>query len=102
MLTCTLCDSESGEAAPPKEEEEAKEMTLDEWKALQDQKRMKASFNIRKAGEGVDSNQWKKGVAYTKKKEEEEEEEESEEEEVHFFYLLLTVLCSKGREIFPV
>ena len=79
---CALCASETSEAAPPKEEEGAKEMTLDEWKALQGQNRMKASFNIRKAGEGVDSNQWKKGVPYTKKKEDEEEEEESEEEEV--------------------
>ncbi|XP_070194461.1 intracellular hyaluronan-binding protein 4-like isoform X2 [Littorina saxatilis] len=73
--------NESGEAAPAKEDDEAKEMTLDEWKALQDQKRMKASFNIRKAGEGVDNAQWKKGTAYKKKNEEEEEESDEEEEE---------------------
>jgi len=73
--------NESGEAKKEEEEEEAKEMTLEEWKALQNQSRMKTSFNIRKAGEGVDDKQWKKGVAYKKVKEEEEEESEEEEEE---------------------
>jgi len=75
--------NESGEAAAPKEDEEPKEMTLDEWKALQTQKRMKSTFNIRKAGEGVDNAQFKKGVAYTKKKEtgEDDDEEDSEDEE---------------------
>lgn len=33
-------------------EEEAKELTLDEWKAQQGQ-RIKPTFNIRKAGEGA-------------------------------------------------
>ena len=55
-------------------------MTLDEWKAMQDKNRVKASFNIRKAGEGVDDKQWKKGTAYKKKPEEEDEESEEEEE----------------------
>lgn len=73
--------NENEETAAPKEEEEAKEMTLDEWRKLEDQKRLKSHFNIRKAGEGVDNTQWKKGVAYTKKKEEEDEEESEEEEE---------------------
>jgi plasminogen activator inhibitor 1 RNA-binding protein len=82
MISGWSSDSESGEAVT-KEDDEAKEMTLDEWKALQDQKRMKATFNIRKAGEGVDNAQFKKGVAYTKKKEsEDEEDEESDEDEV--------------------
>ena len=35
-------------------EEEAKELTLDEWKAQQ-QQRSKPTFNIRKAGEGKQS-----------------------------------------------
>ena len=84
-LTCVagVHDREGGEsaAAVSKEDEEPKEMTLDEWKALQDQKRVKATFNIRKAGEGVDNNQWKKGIAYQKKSQGDDEEEESEEEE---------------------
>lgn len=63
------------------EEEEAKEMTLDEWKAHERNMRVKQTFNLRKAGEGVDTKQWEKGVAYTKKKEEEDEEEDSDEEE---------------------
>lgn len=57
-------------------EEETKELTLDEWKAQKGQ-RVKPTFNIRKAGEGEDTSQWKKMVALnnTKKKENESEEE---------------------------
>ncbi|XP_039952138.1 plasminogen activator inhibitor 1 RNA-binding protein [Bactrocera tryoni] len=57
-------------------EEETKELTLDEWKA-QKQQRVKPTFNIRKAGEGEDTTQWKKMVVLNnnKKKENESEEE---------------------------
>lgn len=72
---------EGGEAPVPKEDEEPKEMTLDEWKALQNQTRPKSQFNIRRAGEGCDDKQWKKGVAYKKKNDDEEDESEEEEEE---------------------
>ncbi|XP_076828458.1 SERPINE1 mRNA-binding protein 1 isoform X3 [Brachyhypopomus gauderio] len=41
-------------------EEGPKEMTLDEWKAMQDKERAKVEFNIRKPNEGQDA-QWKKG-----------------------------------------
>ena len=56
------------------EEEETKELTLDEWKALC-QTRNKPQFNIRKAGEGEDTTQWKKMVALNKKKDGDSEEE---------------------------
>ena len=50
------------------EEEEKQEMTLDEWKALQEQfKPKKADFKIRRAGEGVDDAQWGDMVALKKK-----------------------------------
>ena len=63
-------------------------MTLDEWKALQEQEKPKATFQIRKAGEGVDNKQWGQMVALKKKTdssdeesdEEDDEEEDSEEE----------------------
>ena len=43
-------------------------MTLDEWKALQEQfKPKKADFKIRRAGEGVDDAQWGDMVALKKK-----------------------------------
>ncbi|KAL7739668.1 hypothetical protein ACLKA6_012223 [Drosophila palustris] len=60
----------------PPAEEETKELTLDEWKAQQ-QQRIKPKFNIRKAGEGEDTSQWKKMIVLTsnKKKENESEEE---------------------------
>lgn len=80
--------SESGEGDVPKEDEN-KEMTLDEWKALQEQHRMKSSFNLRKAGEGVDNAQWKKGIAYQKKQEAGEDDESDEEEEVGSNYVLI-------------
>lgn len=46
-----------------------KEMTLDEWKAMQDKERTKVEFNIRKPNEGTDS-QWKKGYVLHKSKSE--------------------------------
>lgn len=56
-------ENEAGEV----KEEGAKEMTLDEWKAMQDKERAKVEFNIRKANEGADS-QWKKGYVLHKSK----------------------------------
>lgn len=77
----TLTDKEesgndqSNEQVPANEEEEAaKEMTLDEWKALREQ-RSKPQYNIRKAGEGEDTSQWKKMTVLNKKKEGDSEEE---------------------------
>ncbi|XP_046682898.1 plasminogen activator inhibitor 1 RNA-binding protein-like [Homalodisca vitripennis] len=68
--------AEEGET-PAQIEEERKELTLDEWKALKGN-RSKPQYNLRKAGEGEDLSQWKKMYALQKKKEEEEEEEEEE------------------------
>nr|CAD7397215.1 unnamed protein product [Timema poppensis] len=58
-------------------EEEPKELTLDEYKALRGN-RQKPTFNLRKAGEGEDLSQWKKMYALNKKKEGEEEEDEED------------------------
>ncbi|XP_062123789.1 LOW QUALITY PROTEIN: SERPINE1 mRNA-binding protein 1 [Drosophila sulfurigaster albostrigata] len=50
------------------EEDESKQMTLDEWKALKDQ-RAKPNYNLRKAGEGgVENAEWKKMIVLGKKK----------------------------------
>lgn len=57
------------------------EMTLDEWKKQQEGKRSKASFNLRKAGEGEDSNQWKKFTVLKKKVGEDDDDEEEEDSE---------------------
>lgn len=46
-------------------EEGPKEMSLDEWKAMQDKERAKVQFNIRKANEGAD---WNKGFVLHKSK----------------------------------
>ncbi|KAL0200082.1 hypothetical protein M9458_003269, partial [Cirrhinus mrigala] len=51
-------------------DEGPKEMTLDEWKAMQDKERSKVEFNIRKPNEGNDG-QWKKGYVLHKSKSEE-------------------------------
>ncbi|XP_063746652.1 SERPINE1 mRNA binding protein 1a isoform X3 [Eleginops maclovinus] len=53
-------------------EEGPKEMTLDEWKAVQDKERAKVEFNIRKANEGAD---WNKGFVLHKSKAEDKKEE---------------------------
>jgi len=65
----TELDAEA-EAKKAAEEEEARTMTLDEWKAQQaGAKEDKPKFNVRKAGEGSDLDpKWKKTYAYKKEK----------------------------------
>ncbi|XP_047442371.1 SERPINE1 mRNA binding protein 1a isoform X4 [Mugil cephalus] len=59
-------DSENKENEVEEVKEEGpKEMTLDEWKAMQDKERSKVEFNIRKANEGAD---WNKGFVLHKSK----------------------------------
>ncbi|XP_063224935.1 SERPINE1 mRNA-binding protein 1-like [Bacillus rossius redtenbacheri] len=65
------------EPAQPQEEEEPKELTLDEYKAMRGN-RQKPTFNLRKAGEGEDLSQWKKMYELNKKKAEEEADDEDE------------------------
>ncbi|XP_078036995.1 uncharacterized protein LOC144470063 isoform X2 [Augochlora pura] len=60
-------------------EEESRELTLDEWKALRNN-RAKPQYNLRKAGEGEDMTQWKKMYALQKKKEGAEDDDDDEEE----------------------
>ncbi|XP_014256726.1 plasminogen activator inhibitor 1 RNA-binding protein-like isoform X2 [Cimex lectularius] len=66
-----------GEETATLQEEERKELTLDEWKALKAPKQ-KPTYNLRKAGEGEDPSQWKKMYALQKKKDGDDEEEEEE------------------------
>ena len=70
-------DSEAGAATEMVEVEE-KVMTLDEYRALEEARRVKAEFNIRKPGEGCTDEKWKKMFVLKKKLEEPEEEEEEE------------------------
>ncbi|XP_050744951.1 translation initiation factor IF-2 [Drosophila biarmipes] len=68
-------NEQSADPAIAAEEDESKQMTLDEWKALRDQ-RAKPNYNLRKAGEGaVDNAEWKKMVVLNKKKESNSEDE---------------------------
>lgn len=60
-------------------EEESRELTLDEWKALRNT-RAKPQYNLRKAGEGEDLTRWKKMYALEKKKEGVDDDEDDEEE----------------------
>nr|CAD7571823.1 unnamed protein product [Timema californicum] len=73
-------------------EEEPKELTLDEYKALRGN-RQKPTFNLRKAGEGEDLSQWKKMYALNKKKEGEEEEDEEDVRYLVTFTLLTPVVA---------
>ncbi|KAJ8889670.1 hypothetical protein PR048_009171 [Dryococelus australis] len=65
------------EPAQTQEEEEVKELTLDEYKAMREN-RQKPTYNLRKAGEGEDLSQWKKMYELNKKKDEEEQDDEDE------------------------
>uniref|UniRef100_A0A3P9I988 Plasminogen activator inhibitor 1 RNA-binding protein n=1 Tax=Oryzias latipes TaxID=8090 RepID=A0A3P9I988_ORYLA len=65
-------DSENKENEVEEVKEEGpKEMTLDEWKAMQGKERAKVEFNIRKANEGAD---WNKGFVLHKSKADGEDE----------------------------
>uniref|UniRef100_A0A3B4D525 Hyaluronan/mRNA-binding protein domain-containing protein n=2 Tax=Pygocentrus nattereri TaxID=42514 RepID=A0A3B4D525_PYGNA len=62
-------DSENKENEVEEVKDEGpKEMTLDEWKAMQNKERAKVEFNIRKPNEGEDGGQWKKGYVLHKSK----------------------------------
>jgi len=63
------------------QDEESKEMTLDEWKSIEEAKRVKAEFNIRKPGEGCSGDpQWKKMYVLSKKEKVEVHEDEDEQQ----------------------
>ncbi|XP_024134410.1 SERPINE1 mRNA binding protein 1a isoform X2 [Oryzias melastigma] len=82
-------DSENKENEVEEVKEEGpKEMTLDEWKAMQGKERAKVEFNIRKANEGAD---WNKGFVLHKSKADQkpelfevEAEEPKGDDEHHF------------------
>jgi len=87
-------DGETGS----QQDEETKVMTLDEWKSMEEAKRVKAEFNIRKPGEGCSGDpQWKKMFMLTKK-EKSETHDDDEDQQVELFcslvLLLHLVLCS--------
>lgn len=63
------------------EEDQPKQLTLEEWKRMEDQKRVKSSFKLRKAGEGVDSTQWKTGRVYRKSEGNDDSDEEDDEDD---------------------
>lgn len=67
-------NEQSGDPVANTEEDESKQMTLDEWKALRDQ-RAKPNYNLRKAGEGVDNSEWKKMVVLSKKRDMDSEDD---------------------------
>ncbi|CAK6432688.1 unnamed protein product [Pipistrellus nathusii] len=71
-----VADTENKENEVEVKEEDPKEMTLDEWKAIQNKDRAKVEFNIRKPNEGADG-QWKKGFVLHKSKSEEAHTEDS-------------------------
>jgi len=65
------------------EEEQAREMTLDEYKAQQKAAKVNRAFNVRKAGEGENQAQWKKTYVLQKKEVEADDEDEEDDEEAH-------------------
>ena len=69
----------SGDEAPAADvEEPVKELTLEEYRKIEDEKRFKSNLKLRKAGEGEDTKQWKKTFLLEKQKADEEEVEYEE------------------------
>ena len=84
-VDCVLCCRDESVEVEKVEAEEEKQLTLDEWKAMQQRERAKPAFNIRKPGEGCQTApEWKKMFVLKKKVDDEEEEEEEEYEEVEW------------------
>nr|XP_042117331.1 plasminogen activator inhibitor 1 RNA-binding protein-like [Peromyscus maniculatus bairdii] len=71
-----VADTENKENEVEEVKEGPKEMTLDEWKTIQNKDRAEVEFNIRKPNEGADR-QWKKGFVLHKSKSEEAHAEDS-------------------------
>ncbi|XP_045491499.1 plasminogen activator inhibitor 1 RNA-binding protein-like [Colias croceus] len=63
-------------------EEEPRELTLDEYKALRNAQRTAPQYNLRKAGEGEDLSQWKNLVLLEKKKEGGDDDDSDEEYDI--------------------
>ena len=57
LLRCSGHEGE--EKGDESKEEEPKEMTLEEWKEIQEKYRAKLEYNTRKPGEGEKKGQWK-------------------------------------------
>ena len=78
-----MFDSEEPKEGEEEEEpadEGPREMTLDEYRAMQSTLNPKnTGFNIRKAGEGVDDKQWKKMYVLKKKPTDENSDEDEYE-----------------------
>ena len=70
-------------------------MTLDEWKSQEETKRVKAEFNIRKAGEGCSGDpQWKKMYVLSKKEKTEVHEDDEDQQVKRFLSVLLFFIYS--------
>ena len=72
-LNCSRSHGEDKENEEVKEDEQPKEMTLDEWKKLQENERAKSTFEIRKAGEGEKKGMWKDTKVFKRDEEDEEQ-----------------------------
>ena len=61
-------DKDAAQVEDEEEEASMRQLTLDEWKALQTDRRPRTTFNIRKPGEGCTSDpSWKKMEMLKKK-----------------------------------
>lgn len=73
-------DAQQSETERVPAEEEPRELTLDEYKALRNAQRTAPQYNLRKAGEGEDLSQWKNLVLLETKKEATGDEDDSDDE----------------------
>lgn len=72
ILVIFSAQEEDKENEETKEEEPPKEMSLEEWKTLQEKERVKSSFELRKAGEGEKKGMWKDTKVFKRTQKDEE------------------------------
>ena len=94
MFAMFRAQGEDKENEESKAEEAPKEMSLEEWKELQEKERAKATFELRKAGEGEKKGMWKDTKVLKKPVEEEGEYGARRVSEHH----LVRVWRNRGKE----
>jgi len=81
LLLLLSLQCREGENGSQQDEEAKVVMTLDEWKSMEEAKRVRTEFNIRKAGEGCSGDpQWKKMYMLTKKEKAEAHEDDEDQQ----------------------
>ena len=83
-------DGEAGEGEEGEKEDEASEMTLDEYKEMIKKERYHKEFKTRRAGEGEDQSQWNKTTVLKKKP----QEQDADYDKVCIYDLIVIIIIN--------